>query len=611
MTKRISISLLQKLKYLVDTCPNNLVAAYDVLTIQQKNLLRFIILEERPVASLVKGLTTKEARTVAVGVYRGAYTALRRLQEQAKIPAEIRVSPKEIARAFAKYHHTKCSMSIACYLAGAGSSTQGTQVTTRRITAYSELRYFPREVGVKYPRILAYFNALRALPRAAHYGATSIFSGAEFLTEAKPWSAKEFLSACLKVFPDGKDGGRVAPIQYTEEFVKERQEVHAVLKKHEVGHTTLDRVAACMTRAQRAAYNYFYGGVVVLPKLPKKHLAELLEIAGTIPAVVRRALEGDDHSGTPLIKSLPGCGPLLRTRSAEEAIEILRKEKRLPHNYTLKDFKKDIALHGLTFLDSYSSYEGLLRALNNKHLSSSATYYNYRESPYQKRTVRRAAQVRSLVEQKEALAALQERKIGISSMDIKKASWALSERDLALATACIVKKKKQKEVASIYGITQGAVSHRLFKACQRIRMFKDIPGMPTPEQLATVLDSVLPLWAEVTTRREEVKFSKKVHQDYFRTIAGALIKSRGNQTLASTYAGITQSHISSLLAKYMKSYRLHKGALDHTVPQELQWVWKVLIMMMEFPYIFQNIIQPHFKWKSAPTKSSRKTKVLA
>ena len=53
----------------------------------------------------------------------------------------------------------------------------------------------------------------------------------------------------------------------------------------------------------------------------------------------------------------------------------------------------------------------------------------------------------------------------------------LPERERDLLEMYFKKKKKQKEIAVFFGVTQGAISHRLSRAIERLEFLRDMPKL--------------------------------------------------------------------------------------------------------------------------------------
>lgn len=69
----------------------------------------------------------------------------------------------------------------------------------------------------------------------------------------------------------------------------------------------------------------------------------------------------------------------------------------------------------------------------------------------------------------------QEEKISISYDDFRPFIDKLPKREVDLIDMYYTSKKKQKEIAQFFGVTQGAISHRLSRACKRLKFLRDMP----------------------------------------------------------------------------------------------------------------------------------------
>lgn len=56
----------------------------------------------------------------------------------------------------------------------------------------------------------------------------------------------------------------------------------------------------------------------------------------------------------------------------------------------------------------------------------------------------------------------------------------LPQREIDLIEMYYHSDKKQKEIAEFFGVTQGAISHRLSRACKRLKFLRDMPKVSTP-----------------------------------------------------------------------------------------------------------------------------------
>jgi predicted XRE-type DNA-binding protein len=59
--------------------------------------------------------------------------------------------------------------------------------------------------------------------------------------------------------------------------------------------------------------------------------------------------------------------------------------------------------------------------------------------------------------------------------DFKPFISRLPQREIDLIDMYYREEKKQKEIAEFFGVTQGAISHRLSRACKRLEFLRDMP----------------------------------------------------------------------------------------------------------------------------------------
>jgi predicted transcriptional regulator len=66
----------------------------------------------------------------------------------------------------------------------------------------------------------------------------------------------------------------------------------------------------------------------------------------------------------------------------------------------------------------------------------------------------------------------------LSYEDFKPFLNKLPEKEIDLIVMYYYLNKKQKEIAEIFGVTQGAISHRLSRASKRLKFLRDMPKLP-------------------------------------------------------------------------------------------------------------------------------------
>ena len=164
---------------------------------------------------------------------------------------------------------------------------------------------------------------------------------------------------------------------------------------------------------------------------------------------------------------------------------------------------------------------------------------------------------------------------------LKEAQWILSSKDIALIKRVHLDGVEQRVAAKEMGVTQGAVSHRLATARTRIRLLSPLGGMPSAEEVAAMAECYLPV--------RDKPYNSKVSPS---KLLSALAKAGGNQVRAAKIAGYGQPTISIYLKRYSDILESKVIAPEHDRAA------KFVKLASTYPYAFQHIHLPHFKWNT-------------
>jgi predicted transcriptional regulator len=170
--------------------------------------------------------------------------------------------------------------------------------------------------------------------------------------------------------------------------------------------------------------------------------------------------------------------------------------------------------------------------------------------------------------------------IVVTAEDIKKHSWLLDDKEIAVMHLQHVEGLRQKDISAQLGITQGAVSHRLSKARVKIRLLQDMGRIPSELEMCAFAAAYL----------YEGAVEDKGNSDPMR-ILSAMAKARGKQTLAASISGCSQPQVSVCMRKWRAKMDGVSVSPEHAV------AWRFLEVTSSHPYAFQSVDLPHFPWK--------------
>jgi predicted XRE-type DNA-binding protein len=156
----------------------------------------------------------------------------------------------------------------------------------------------------------------------------------------------------------------------------------------------------------------------------------------------------------------------------------------------------------------------------------------------------------------------------ITEEDLRKYQEILDEKDIVILHSLYVQKLRQIDVAKDVGVSQGAISHRVFMALTRIRLFEGIGGIPTDKELTNLCGYLCP--ADGTS-------------EAWANHLLALKTEKGNQTNAAVHLGLGQPHMSQFMRKIYKRTRELLGPLDDYKGPHSR-AYKYLDLLVKYPY---------------------------
>lgn len=174
--------------------------------------------------------------------------------------------------------------------------------------------------------------------------------------------------------------------------------------------------------------------------------------------------------------------------------------------------------------------------------------------------------------------------------DFKPYLSMLPDKEVDLLEMTLVYKKSQKEVAAFFEVTQGAISHRLSRAKERLKLIKDMPHVAD-----TVLLSVL--------RENFEKLDAEICFLMVKSTCQAYVAKQLNQVHG--YVGdaeLTQARVRQKFHKCIINLGKHKLKLEapfsasaEQIPNTQEGkVFLLLKYVAENPYMLYEVPLPHF-----------------
>ena len=164
----------------------------------------------------------------------------------------------------------------------------------------------------------------------------------------------------------------------------------------------------------------------------------------------------------------------------------------------------------------------------------------------------------------------------ISLVDYEPFISKLPEREQDLIEMYYHREKKQKEIAEFFGVTQGAVSHRLSRAIKRLKFLRDMP------KLAQDLNSILS------------RYFSTFEIDLIRYMVETTCQSHTAQLLNVKYKLSGQKRMTQVKVRHkfdrcmQKVYKLKRSV------KELKTCHSLMEYVRENLYMLHEVVLPHF-----------------
>lgn len=152
----------------------------------------------------------------------------------------------------------------------------------------------------------------------------------------------------------------------------------------------------------------------------------------------------------------------------------------------------------------------------------------------------------------------------------------LPQREQDLIDMYCKNRKKQKEIASFFGVTQGAVSHRLTRALERLRFLRDMPKL-TQDLRVLLKDHFISFDIDVVETMIETTCQSKTAE-----ILNKRHRLRGDKQMTQV--------------KVRHRFERSIAKLEQMVPDhpELDIVHKLAVYVKKNLYKMHEVILPHF-----------------
>ena len=153
----------------------------------------------------------------------------------------------------------------------------------------------------------------------------------------------------------------------------------------------------------------------------------------------------------------------------------------------------------------------------------------------------------------------------------------LPQREIDLLEMYYREEKKQKEIAEFFGVTQGAISHRLSRAKKRLRFLKKMPKI-TQEELAQILEP----------------YFTKFEVDLISYMVETTCQSKTSDMLNIKYSlkdkeKMTQIKVRHKFERYIEKIKILKKS-----NKGLRDCYKLLMYVKGHLYMLHEVVLPHF-----------------
>lgn len=410
------------------------------------------------------------------------------------------------------------------------------------------------------------------------------------------YSEEEFITMCGEVFMSG-----VRCSSVRRPFLDRERTAVARFKK-EKGSLEVKRIRSNMTRAQVFVLDRYLGEVTdPVESIPRSMRSDVRSVARDII----RVLHGWSGRTQTASKFLPEWQKVFyRFNSTEETAEYLACSSKPGR-------KPIVQASRLLFspLGDFPAYTNLLVSRGGfvpdtftapSSASPHRSLFRVRQErlPELSGVVSHRGQALCL-RQRLCMRTAYAKNATVTEADLDASKPLLSPRDIALVSEVLIKGKRQSEVAEAMGITQGAVSHRLVKAIERIHLAKEILPLPGIEAYQEVCSALHPDDAEVAAFEASMLHS---HVCCF-----------GKQVDSAARAGVSQPTISVHFRREAELIAVKASSLS--LSTEARRACAVVDLIYKVPYALQKTYSSRFQWndsevhRSLPSESRKSHKV--
>lgn len=470
-----------------------------------------------------------------------------------------------------------CTEKVAfCYLAGKGCTTEGASLLGYPIREVRQgssssrsklLTWFLTEEGhSSWVRLIA--------DTPLHRTAWRVMD--ERLEKPrKTYSCEQFESMCSEVFLGGTRSGTVR-VKFLRD---ERDFVSSFIARH--GRLEARRIRGNMTRVQAYVLDRFLSSTPEMESsIPRALRAEVRAAAKDV-CLVLSGWVGKQQTPP---SHLPAWQQVYyRFNSTEETMEYLR--------YKAKAGRRPIVSTDRLLFKPIGDYQARTSLLVSNGGIVPDRFHMVSNSYLSKgvRSLRgaRAPEMREVVSSRQAMSLRQRAGTratypscsGITSDDLKKHGSLLSDRDVVLVHEVLLQGKGQAEVARSLGVTQGAVSHRLAVAVEKIHLAKDLMPLPGYQAYEEIGKHLYP--------GDEGRYTS------IALLLSTHAASNGKQTETARRLGIGQPSVSQRFGK--AADKIIAEGCSWSLSEEGRKACKVVSTLRNIPYAFQSLVS-RFKW---------------
>lgn len=152
----------------------------------------------------------------------------------------------------------------------------------------------------------------------------------------------------------------------------------------------------------------------------------------------------------------------------------------------------------------------------------------------------------------------------------------LPDREIDLIKLYFYHNKKQKEIAEIFGVTQGAISHRLSRASKRLKFLRDMPKLND-----TVNNLLRPYFSDFEI-------------DLINTMIETTCQSRTAEILNKKYKFTDDDKMTQVKIRHKFERSIDKIKRLKRSNRDMITCHKLLEYIQENLYMMHEVILPHF-----------------